>query len=203
MTDVRGADAAALAAYAAHHDLDGEEAAAEWRFAPERERAHWGRVAAERHSALAAMRATEPEDAGPQSLADARKRYRQIAKAPEPSDTDPGGALGKYLTMTGLRHAFLADWSPEDEKIARLAMGAALLWRRLLAADPGRAELTAGQIATAWAAGDGPAEWLHTLAVRSGIDPDEVMKAAATERALLFVRQADGGKTPNPDAAGG
>lgn len=129
--------------------------------------------------------------AAPPTLASTRERYRQIAPVPDPSAADPGAALGRYLTMTGLRRAFHACFSPDEAEAARVAMAAALLWRRLAAADQSTADLTAGQIATAWADGEGVSEWLHTLAVRSGVDPDEVTTTAATERALIVAKQAD------------
>ena len=127
----------------------------------------------------------------PPTLASTRARYQQIAKMPERSDVDTGDALGKYLIVTGLRRAFLAEWSPEDEQAARIAMAAALLWRRLNATDPALAETTAGQIAEAWRGGEGATEWLTTLAVRSGIDPDEVLSVASVEYALMVARQSD------------
>jgi hypothetical protein len=48
VTDARGADDAALAAYAASYGLDGEDAEADWRFLPERDREHWRVLAAGR-----------------------------------------------------------------------------------------------------------------------------------------------------------
>jgi hypothetical protein len=137
------------------------------------------------------MNDAETKPVEPPTLAGTRARYPQIAKMPERSDVDTGETLGKYLIVTGLRRAFLAEWSPEDEQAARIAMAAALLWRRLAATDPGRAELTAGQIAEAWADGEGPTEWLHTLAVRSGVDPDEVLSVASVEYALMVAGQSD------------
>jgi hypothetical protein len=143
---------------------------------------------------------TTPQ-AGPQALADARRRYRQLAPVPDPSAADPGTALGRHLAAAGLRRAGLARDSCDDAEAARVAMAAAMLWHRLSAADPDYAWVTAGQIATAWNDGDGVGEWLHTLAGQFGIDAAEVNGIAQFEALHLSTRQADAEKTAREMAA--
>ena len=125
------------------------------------------------------------------TLADARSRYRDLAPVPDPSAADPGAALGRYLTVTGLRRMALARDSYDDAEGARVAMCAARLWQRLANADPHYCEATARQIVTAWADGDGTGEWLHTLAETFGVDPAEVNGIAQLEALLLSAAQAD------------
>ena len=69
------------------------------------------------------MTDTEAARQAARTLADTRKRLREIAPVPDPSAADPGAVLGRYLTVTGLRRAGLARDSYDDAEAARHGLG--------------------------------------------------------------------------------
>jgi hypothetical protein len=126
------------------------------------------------------------------TLASTRARYPQIARVPDPSSTDLGEQLGKYLAMIGQRRAFLGAWSADDAEAAGIAMAAVLLWHRLDSyADEDKSERAARDIAEAWAEAEGVTKWLNKFARRFGFEPAEVVGVAATEHGLMLARARD------------
>jgi hypothetical protein len=132
------------------------------------------------------------EAAKPPTLAETRKRYREIAPVPDPSAADPGEALGRYLTRVGLQRASLGCHSAEDAEAAGVAMAAVLLWHRLLRHTPGEVAARAAQdIAEAWADGEGVSEWLGKYARCFGVDASEVNGIVQLEALLMSAKTAD------------
>jgi hypothetical protein len=121
MTDVPGADATALAAYAAHYRLDAEEAAVEWPSASEVEHKYWrvlaarqarppspGQAVYERHHALLRQRFPGIAPIAWDELGDeARAEWEDIARAgvaayAEATRGDSADVRAAYLEAAGL-----------------------------------------------------------------------------------------------------
>lgn len=124
----------------------------------------------------------------PDSLDSIMARYREIAPAPSGfesrTQTSP---LLRWLAMTGIRHAALADsGSDETEAVAAiLAYVASRAVARLQMVDAKAAarvsELAAGVIDGKGQDRDG---WLPGLAASGGLHPDEIFRLAWTEGKL-------------------